>query len=79
MEMVLMDDNGDRIYASIKKTLIYMFEKDLKESFVYSIAFFGVASNVENFKTTKHQYKLNFLFATKVIVQEDSCVSSNPS
>ncbi|RDY03258.1 hypothetical protein CR513_13176, partial [Mucuna pruriens] len=40
MEMVLVNDKGDRIHASIRKTLIYKFEKDLKEGFVYSIAFF---------------------------------------
>ncbi|RDX98777.1 hypothetical protein CR513_18261, partial [Mucuna pruriens] len=45
----------------------------IRKRFIYNIA-----SNVRNFKITKHQYKLNLQNATKVVVQEDNCVSSYP-
>jgi hypothetical protein len=37
-----------------------MFEKDLKEDVVYSITNFGVAAYGGSYRTTRHEYKLNF-------------------
>lgn len=66
MELVLMDDKGDKINASIRRTIIYKFDKDLNEGFVFSFHQFGVATNGGSYRTTHHTYKLNFQFATKV-------------
>lgn len=69
---------GDKIHASVRKTLIYKFDKDLKEGFVYSISNFGVACNGGSFRTTRHDYKLNFQFGTKVVNVDRSLVSCSP-
>lgn len=41
-DMVLMDSNGDKIHASVSKTLIYRFQHLITEGRVYRISFFGV-------------------------------------
>jgi ssDNA-binding replication factor A large subunit len=57
---------GNKIHATVRRTLIYKFEKDLQEGKVYSMSGFGVAANIGSYRTTKHEYKLNFQFNTKV-------------
>jgi replication factor A1 len=57
---------GDRIHCSIKKTLLYKFVSDIKEGRVYSLENLDVATNGGSYKTTKHPYKLNFQFGSKV-------------
>ncbi|KEH26002.1 PIF1 DNA helicase/replication A1-like protein, putative [Medicago truncatula] len=37
MELVLMDRKGDRIGASIRRTLIYKFKEQLQEGMVFTI------------------------------------------
>lgn len=69
---------GGKIHATIRKTLIYKFEKELKEGMVYSINFFGVVSNGGNFRTTRHGYKLNFQMGTKVVSVDNGLVSASP-
>lgn len=69
---------GDKIHASVRKTLIYKFEKELKEDCVYSMSNFGVACNAGSFRTTKHDYKLNFQIGTKVLNMDNSFVSCSP-
>lgn len=43
LDMVLMDASGNKIHATVRRTLIYKFEKDLQEGKVYSMSGFGVA------------------------------------
>ena len=38
----------------------------MKENETYQCSYFGVGSNVGNFKTTSHQYRLNLQYATTV-------------
>ncbi|XP_045831094.1 replication protein A 70 kDa DNA-binding subunit A-like [Trifolium pratense] len=66
VEMVLMDSDGAKIHATIKKTLIYKFKHDLIEGKVYSFENLGVASNNGGYRTTHHPYKLNFQFGSFV-------------
>ncbi|KAK7275882.1 hypothetical protein RIF29_17008 [Crotalaria pallida] len=66
LEMVLLDESGDKIHASIRKTLIYKFERLLKEGNVYLIFFFGVRKSCGNFLTTRHPYHINFELDTEV-------------
>ncbi|GAU50408.1 hypothetical protein TSUD_244550 [Trifolium subterraneum] len=77
MEMVLMDSKGDRIHATVRRTLIYKFEKDLKEDTVFAISNFGVAANIGSYRTTRHSYKLNFQFATRIKISENRFVPPN--
>ncbi|KAK2447704.1 replication protein A 70 kDa DNA-binding subunit [Trifolium repens] len=38
LEMVLVDENGGKIHASVRKQLIYMFESKLEEGHVYDMS-----------------------------------------
>jgi hypothetical protein len=66
IELVILDEAGDRIHASIKKTLIYKFRNDLFEGKCFSFENMGVANNGGGYRTTRHTYKLNFQFSSKV-------------
>lgn len=65
IELVILDEAGDRIHASIKKTLIYKFRNDLFEGKCFSFENMGV-NNGGGYRTTRHTYKLNFQFSSKV-------------
>ncbi|GAU46337.1 hypothetical protein TSUD_401960 [Trifolium subterraneum] len=64
--MVLMDTDGGRIHATIKKTLIYKFKDELEQGKVYSFENLGVSANSGAYRTTQHCYKLNFQFTSVV-------------
>ncbi|WJX63460.1 hypothetical protein P8452_48346 [Trifolium repens] len=66
LEMVLMDAAGDKIHATIKKTLIYKFKIDLIEGKVYCLENMGVATNSGVYRSTRHPYKLNFQYSSLV-------------
>jgi hypothetical protein len=61
----------------VRQTLIYKFEKELKEDHVYSMTGFGVASNGGSYRTTKHEYKLNLQFNNKVKICDSKKVPFN--
>ncbi|KAG5051536.1 hypothetical protein JHK87_003734 [Glycine soja] len=70
MEMVLMDSKGDRVHGSIKRTLIYKFDKTLQEEKVNSIQFFGVVRNVDIYiesPTTNKIHLQNCICGTRVV------------
>ncbi|WJX62617.1 hypothetical protein P8452_47591 [Trifolium repens] len=66
IEMVLMDSEGGRIHATIKKTLIYKFKDNLVEGNVYGFDNLGVSANGGAYRSTHHRYKLNFQFSSMV-------------
>ncbi|XP_057418071.1 uncharacterized protein LOC130712255 [Lotus japonicus] len=66
LEMVLMDSKGNKIHATIKKTLMYKFEKLLVDGNVYSISGFVLVDSCGDYKTTRHNYKICFMFKTEV-------------
>ncbi|XP_058731997.1 uncharacterized protein LOC131603620 [Vicia villosa] len=66
MEMVLMDEKGDKIQASVRKALLSRFENKIREGTVYNFKSFGVAANTGGYRTTKHQFKLNLQNGTVV-------------
>ncbi|XP_027922837.1 uncharacterized protein LOC114180740 [Vigna unguiculata] len=66
MEIVLQDQEGVLIHASVRRTLIYKFQSEIKEDKVYTIQSFSVSCNGGCYRTTKHAYKINFQFGTKV-------------
>ena len=61
----------------MRRTLIYKFENDFKEDNVYSITNFGVIANSGSYSVTRHEYKLNFQFHTKVKLCNSEKVPSN--
>ncbi|KAL5129370.1 hypothetical protein HKD37_U057924 [Glycine soja] len=73
--MVLVNSHmGDRIHTTVKRTLVYKFQNEIKKGKCYSFHPMGVASNIGGFKTNHHPYKLIFQFSTKVILLEDGAV-----
>ncbi|KEH19428.1 animal RPA1 domain protein, partial [Medicago truncatula] len=70
LEMVLIDDKGAKIHASVRKQLLYVFQPKLSEGKVYKMSFFSVAPSVGSYRTTLHPYKLVFQMKTKVQVSE---------
>ncbi|XP_058746876.1 uncharacterized protein LOC131619844 [Vicia villosa] len=66
MEMVLMDEKGDKIQASVRKALLSRFENKIREGTVYNFKSFSVAANTGGYRTTKHQFKLNLQNGTVV-------------
>ncbi|XP_027927588.1 uncharacterized protein LOC114184479 [Vigna unguiculata] len=66
VEIVLQDQEGVLIHASVRVTLIYKFQSEIKEDKVYTIQSFSVSCNGGSYRTTKHAYKINFQFGTKV-------------
>ncbi|KAK2359764.1 ATP-dependent DNA helicase PIF1 [Trifolium repens] len=77
IEMVLMDSKADRIHATVRRTLIYKFNKELKEDSVFAISNFGAVSNIGSYRTTKHLYKLNFQFSTRIKLSGSRYVPQN--
>ena len=66
---------GDIIQVSVRRTLIYKFQNDIFEDTVYSFYFFSVSTNSGSYRTTCHQYKINFQFGTKVTCVGNDLVS----
>ncbi|CAH9098648.1 unnamed protein product [Cuscuta europaea] len=69
---------GNKIQASIRKTLIYRFHKELKEDDVYSITNFGFASNSGAFRGAHHEYKLSFQYGTRVSSLDHALITASP-
>ncbi|XP_057452315.1 uncharacterized protein LOC130744143 [Lotus japonicus] len=66
MDMILMDDKGCKIHATVRKTLIYRFQSSLTEGKVYQISYFGVGESGRDFRPTDHPFKINFDIQTYV-------------
>jgi replication factor A1 len=56
---------GIRIHCSVKKTLIYRFQKQLSEGVVYTIATFDVVESTSEYSPTSQKYKLEETYNTK--------------
>ncbi|KAL2892980.1 Replication protein A 70 kDa DNA-binding subunit D [Bienertia sinuspersici] len=61
IEIVIVDEKGDKIQASVKRSLLLRFGPILHEGRVYSISKFGVGQSSGNYRPAKHAYKMNFL------------------
>ncbi|KAL2895689.1 Replication protein A 70 kDa DNA-binding subunit, partial [Bienertia sinuspersici] len=72
IELVLVDEKGSRIQASIRKTIMQRFSNMVKEGSCRIIAKFGLISNIGKHRATNnHSYKHNFFFKTVVKECED--------
>jgi replication factor A1 len=78
IEMVLLDSHGDRIHATIKKTLIYKFKDQIVEGKVYALQNLGVSNNGGAYRTTRHPYKMNFQFNSFVQRLTNFDISKSP-
>ncbi|GAU43363.1 hypothetical protein TSUD_82090 [Trifolium subterraneum] len=75
IQMVLLDDKGGKIHASIRKQLVYMFDTKIEEGGVYEMSLFDVSPQIGFYRTTLHPYKLNFQIKTKVQASNCSDIS----
>ncbi|CAI8620001.1 unnamed protein product [Vicia faba] len=78
MEMVLMDDKGDKIQASVRKALLPRFENKIKEGSSYNFKSFCVVANTGAFRTTKHQFKLNLQNGTIITYVGTGMITLSP-
>ncbi|KAJ1379646.1 Nucleic acid-binding, OB-fold [Sesbania bispinosa] len=67
IEIVLVDSEGGRIQASIRKAMIRKYMNSVAEGFVYKMTYFGVVDNGGSYRATSHDFKLLFQARTKVI------------
>ncbi|XP_056691690.1 replication protein A 70 kDa DNA-binding subunit C-like [Spinacia oleracea] len=65
IEMVLLDAEGGKIQASIKKSFISKWRNVFLEGQAYNISYFGVGKNAGDYKPTMHPYKINFRMFTQ--------------
>ncbi|KAJ1440451.1 hypothetical protein SESBI_02024 [Sesbania bispinosa] len=66
IEMVLIDAEGFKIQASIRKPMMKKFKELVDEGEVYRMFFFGVVRNLGSYRATGHEYKLLFHAKTKL-------------
>uniref|UniRef100_A0A1J3IC83 Replication protein A 70 kDa DNA-binding subunit B/D first OB fold domain-containing protein n=1 Tax=Noccaea caerulescens TaxID=107243 RepID=A0A1J3IC83_NOCCA len=64
MEVILVDEQGDRIQASVKTKLVKKFKNQLKEGEFRDIMNFEVLENNGDYRGTTHPFKIAFLFNT---------------
>nr|ABD83325.1 Fgenesh protein 114 [Beta vulgaris] len=60
IEMIFLDEKGDKIQASVKKFLVRRFSHLLDEGQCRVISNFGVGENSGSYRPTSHPYKINF-------------------
>ncbi|KAJ1389235.1 Nucleic acid-binding, OB-fold [Sesbania bispinosa] len=75
VEMVLVDAEGGRIQASIRKAMLKKFMGNVVEGDVYKMTFFGVIDNLGTYRATTHECKLLFQPRTKVYPCESEVIS----
>ncbi|GKB24771.1 structural maintenance of chromosomes protein 5 [Tanacetum coccineum] len=66
LEMVLQDEQGNRIQVSVKKDGLSKFQPILQEGSCYKISNFGVGENGGKFPLLNHKYRINFYKNTSV-------------
>ncbi|KAG5407712.1 hypothetical protein IGI04_013831 [Brassica rapa subsp. trilocularis] len=66
IERVVVDCNGVKIHASVKKDLVNQFDSQLSEGSSKIFINFSVGQSCGSYRTTNHQYKISFLETTRV-------------
>ncbi|CAJ2668900.1 unnamed protein product [Trifolium pratense] len=66
VEMVLLDSKGGKIQATLRKQLLYLFQRMLEEELVYVMSFFTVTPSSGAYRSTHHPYKLVFQMKTRI-------------
>ncbi|GAU32694.1 hypothetical protein TSUD_145680, partial [Trifolium subterraneum] len=75
VEMVLVDSKGVRIHATVRKQLLYLFQRKLDEGVVYNMSFFTVLPSTGVYRSTLHPYKLVFQMKTRLELAEGPEIS----
>ncbi|KAH0645346.1 hypothetical protein KY284_033230 [Solanum tuberosum] len=68
IEVILMDEKGDRIHASLGRSLFPNFRESIKEIGLYFIKNFVVCPNTMKLRIKDHKFKL--MFTKKTVVEE---------
>ncbi|WJX62991.1 hypothetical protein P8452_47925 [Trifolium repens] len=76
IEMVLIDEKGSKIHASVRRQLIYVFGGKIAEGKVYKMSYFSVVPESGLFRSTQHPYKLKFEMKTKVQICENNSIDT---
>ncbi|KAL6505005.1 hypothetical protein OROGR_024822 [Orobanche gracilis] len=71
---ILMDDQGSRIQATVRKHLAPKYENLIREGVVYAIKNFTLANNTGGFRVANHEYKITIQGETIALLQSDSLV-----
>ncbi|KAL6520219.1 hypothetical protein OROMI_032399 [Orobanche minor] len=74
IDFILMDDQGSRIQATVRKHLAPKYEKLIREGAVYAIRNFTLANNTGGFRVANHEYKITIQGETIALLQSDSLV-----
>ncbi|XP_057445488.1 uncharacterized protein LOC130737679 [Lotus japonicus] len=69
---------GTKIQATIRKTLVYKFQNLLAEDRVCSISVLALVLNNGDYKTTRHGFKVNFLYNIEVQPMNQIPISIHP-
>ncbi|XP_020876692.1 uncharacterized protein LOC9310715 [Arabidopsis lyrata subsp. lyrata] len=71
IDLLIVDEKGSRIQASVKGKLLDKFQKDLKEGKCCVLMNFELCPNLGKFRSCDHPYKINFIFYTCVKPSEE--------
>lgn len=74
LEMLLIDERGGRIQATVRKPLLHRFSSLLEEGCCYKIVYFNVVPNSGGYRASTHDFKLVFLFKTTVVRKKDPSI-----
>ncbi|GJV38497.1 replication protein A 70 kDa DNA-binding subunit B, partial [Tanacetum coccineum] len=66
MDMILMDQEGSRISATISNKMAFQFDSLLKEGGSVNLSNFYIVKNNAPYKVANHPFKINFHKKTKV-------------
>ncbi|QHO01497.1 Replication protein A 70 kDa DNA-binding subunit D [Arachis hypogaea] len=67
IEMVLMDEQGTTMHASVGEDLISVFQSLISEGTMYVFTYFGVSNDCRLYRITSHQFRLFFQDRTTVL------------
>ncbi|KAJ1377418.1 hypothetical protein SESBI_48918 [Sesbania bispinosa] len=75
-QMLLVDEEGDRIEATVQKHNMKKFANVMVEGHVYKITNFGVMRNTGNFRACAHEFKIVFNANMKIIIVPNAAIPS---
>ncbi|KAJ1379350.1 hypothetical protein SESBI_46982 [Sesbania bispinosa] len=74
VEMVLVDSEGGRIQASIRKAMIRKFRSSIVEGGVYKMIYFRLVENGGEYRACSHEFKLLFQPRTRIFPTESEVI-----
>lgn len=74
VQMVLIDAEGQRIEATIIKSLIRKLFGEIVEGNICKITYFSVVPNLGVYKAAKHEFKIIFNSRTKIVPEESDLI-----